>query len=131
MSNQANKGDITTGNITGNNIVIGGNQNITGDMVISGSSSVSDERHLRDYLTQLLADSRSKLAELPPEQENEKTQIAVALEDVESEAQKTPPDKRRLEIRGEALVQAAKNLAQVAPLAVEIARTLLLLNQRS
>lgn len=110
------------GNVSGGNVNIGGNQTIHGNLTInSGGSDAKQE--LQTLLNQLV----DELKKVPADDSSTAKKVELAAEDVAAEASKPQPDKSRLQIRGEALVEAAKNLLTVAPIAVEIAKKLLMI----
>ena len=115
------------GNIEGGNILIGSRQTVHGDLSIKigNYSGVPDDggAQLKELINQLLVE----LTKIPEDQTGEVQEVKLATEDALAEVEKEHPDKKRLEIRGKALVSAAKNLLTVAPIAVQIAKTLLLI----
>ncbi len=114
------------GNVTAANVNFG-DQQFSGPVsfTFNGAPAASEDvqAQLQD-LYQKLADA---LAQVPAHQKAEVKEVQMAAEDALAETEKESPEKDRLQIRGDKLMAAAKNLAAVAPIAVQIAKTLLLI----
>jgi hypothetical protein len=115
------------GNIKGGNVNIGGSQTFHGNLTITMGSMPAASEDVRETLKQQIEELLAELAKQPEDQTRGVKEVKMAAEDAVSEADKPEPDKERLQIRGDKLVEAAKNLATVAPIAVKIAKTLLLI----
>jgi hypothetical protein len=61
------------------------------------------------------------LSQTPPERAKDADAVTAHLEELVTEAKKTPPDKEILDIRGKRLKQAAENIRDVIPTVFEIA----------
>ena len=82
---------------------------------------------VRKRLKAEIADLLATLEKAPKEHTDQVIEVKVAVEDAVEEANKPKPDAKRLQIRGDNLKKAAVNLLAVAPIAVKIAETLLLI----
>jgi hypothetical protein len=117
------------GNVSGGIVQLGGTSTNYGDVKVTFTqnnmlAAGEDVRQqLETQINQLMAELEKLKAENPDEVE----EVDLAVQDAVNEAQQEKPDKKRLEIRGKNLMKAAKNLAAVAPIAVQIAKTLLLI----
>lgn len=128
MNNDNKKTTIHIGgNVSGQNINIGSTQTIHGDLTISVSSIPAASQDIRDLLKSQIAQLTGELEKQPENKTREVKEVKMAVEDAVDEAGKPQPDKERLQIRGDKLIEAAKNLAAVAPIAVQIAKTLLMI----
>ena len=87
------------------------------------AASEDVRQQLQTQINQLMAELEKLKAENP----DEVAEVTMSVQDAVAEAQQGSPDKSRLEIRGKNLMKAAKNLAAVAPIAVQIAKTLLMI----
>ena len=115
------------GDVKSHNVVIDSTQIIHGDLTIVVRYMPAASEDVRETLQQQVAELLKKLEEHPTDKADEVQKVKVAAEDAVAEAEKEQPDKQRLEIRGENLKKAAENLAAVAPISVQIAKTLLLI----
>lgn len=111
------------GHVEGNIVEIGGSQTFQGNVTINAGAT-DNNAEVEKQLNEQVAALTAELDKLKADHAAEVEEVKLALEDAIAEAQKEEPDKRRLEIRGENLKKAAENLATVAPIAVQIARTL-------
>lgn len=128
MNDEQNKPSIHIGgNVSGQNVLIGSTQTVHGDLTITVGAMPAASEDVREALKQQIAELMAELEATPADQTDAVTEIKMAMEDAVAEADKPQPDKKRLQIRGEALVKAAKNLAKVAPIVVKIAKTLLMI----
>jgi hypothetical protein len=117
------------GNVNATNFNVG-EQPIHGDVSFTFSGAPAASPDLEAQLKALYQQLADALAKVPTEQANDVTEVQMAAEDALAEVQKPQPEKNRLQIRGDKLMAAAKNLLAVAPIAVEIARTLLLIGKQ-
>ncbi len=141
---------IVTGNISGSNVAIGRgatatSQTSTGDTYnFSGnfSGAILNVNATLENVTQTIgalpwADDETKaelerlvtqlqeqLQQIPPEKEEEAEAVAELTETLLDNANKEKPNKQLLQITGEGLKQAAKNLAAIAPDVAKIAGTI-------
>jgi hypothetical protein len=115
------------GDVSGQNVVIGGRQTVHGDLSITVGAMPAASEDVRATLKTQVEELMAELEKQPAEHTDEVQEIKMAVEDALAEAEKAQPDKKRLEIRGENLKKAAENLLAVAPIAVEIAKTLLMI----
>ncbi len=126
MTNKTRPTLTIKGNVNAANANFG-SQEFYGEVTFtySGAPAASDDVYetLKTQLQQL-ADA---LAQVPAAQALDAKEVQMAAEDALAEAEKEQPEKERLQIRGNKLIAAAKNLAAVAPIAVQIAKTLLLI----
>jgi hypothetical protein len=127
QNNQPNQQFNFHGDVKGTIVNQGGNMTISGGnfSYVEGQTTDDEVRQqVQTLLDQLLATVEQEVAEQDPEAA---AKIKAEAVKVSEEVKKDEPSKARLEIRGEDLVAAAKNIAAVAPIAVNIAKTLLLL----
>jgi ElaB/YqjD/DUF883 family membrane-anchored ribosome-binding protein len=75
----------------------------------------------RDELEQLITELNQALQEVPSDKSEEAEKVSKRVETLIKEASAEKPDKERVEITGESLVLAAKNLATVTPIVLTIA----------
>jgi hypothetical protein len=115
------------GDVKGQNVVIGSTQTVHGDLTITVGAMPAASEDVRATLQAQVAELLAELEKQPADQTGAVKQVKMAAEDALAEAEKPQPDRDRLEMRGERLKQAAENLLAVAPIAVKIAKTLLLL----
>lgn len=115
------------GGVSGGNILIGSKQTVHGNLSIQVGSLPAASDDVREMLKQQIAELMAALEKVPADQTKAVQEVKMAAEDAVTEAEKPQPDKQRLEIRGDKLKQAAENLLAVAPIAVQIAKTLLMI----
>lgn len=115
------------GNVSGQNVLIGSTQTIHGDLSITVGPMPAAAEDVRETLKAQITELLAELEKQPADQTDAVQEVKLAAEDAVAEADKPQPDKKRLEIRGENLKKAAKNLLSVAPIAVKIAKTLLMI----
>ncbi len=115
------------GDVKGQHVVIGGKSEVHGDLTITVGAMPAASEDVRATLQAQVAELLAELEKQPADQTGAVKQVKMAAEDALAEAEKPQPDRDRLEMRGERLKQAAENLLAVAPIAVKIAKTLLLL----
>jgi len=128
MTDEKNTPNIHIGgNVSGQNVLIGSTQTIHGDLSITVGPMLAAPEDIRETLKAQIAELLAELEKQPEDQTDAVQEVKLAAEDAVAEAEKPQPDKKRLEIRGENLKKAAKNLAAVAPIAVKIAKTLLMI----
>lgn len=128
-------GGDQSGNIAGGDINIGGS-NIAGSNVNIGSTLTNVTQQVgaipqagaddKAELEQLIQQLEAELKKLPAQHQEEAETVAELTQDMVEEAGKEKPKKSKLEITGEGLKKAAKNLAAVAPLVGEIAGKIVL-----
>lgn len=127
MSSEAKRPNITIkGNVRAVNLNQG-DQRFYGPVTFSMgalSATPDDTRQQLHALMQQLADA---LSQLPAAQKEDVEVVQALAQEAVNEAAKDAPNKKLLEIKGENLKKAAENLAAVAPIAVQIARTLLMI----
>ncbi len=111
------------GNVTGGIVNVGGEQTFRGNVTINTNAISASEEH-RQELAALVKQLNAALTTISPEDAEVIQSLAQAAVD---EVSKDKPNKRLLEIKGENLKRAAENLAAVAPIAVKIAKTLLMI----
>ena len=128
MTDQSNLPHIhISGNVSGQNVVIGSTQTIHGDLSIKIGALPAASEDVRERLKAEIANLLAELEKTPKEHNEQVTEVKIAVEDAVEEANKPKPDQKRLQIRGESLKKAAVNLLAVAPIAVKIAETLMLI----
>jgi hypothetical protein len=128
MSDKPDKPTIHIGrSVIGPNNIIGSTQTVHGNLTISVGGMPAAPEDVRETFKQQIAALLKELEHVPADQTQTVTEVKMAAEDAAAEADKSQPDKARLQIRGDKLMQAAKNLAAVAPIAAAIAKTLLLI----
>lgn len=116
------------GQVSGQNVVIGGTQTVHGDLTINvgALSAASDEQRksLRDQIAQLI----KALEDVPADRTEDVQDVRMATQDAVAEAGKDNPDGDQLRRRGRAIMRAARGLADIAPaittLATQIAATI-------
>ena len=81
---------------------------------------------IRAEIEKMIDDLKAKVAD-EVEDPKEAAKIEVAADNALEVAKEENPDQGGLRIRGDDLMKAAKNIAAVTPIAVEIAKMLLLL----
>lgn len=119
--------------VTGINNVIGGQQSIEGDQHIEnvtiqyGSIPDAPADSPLGKLKAQLAELETALNSVPAEQVEAAKAVEKLANVITEEAKEPSPNKTLLTVSGEGLKKAAENLATVAPIAVKIAMTLLLL----
>ncbi len=113
------------GNVSGPNVLIGSTQTVHGNLTITVGAMPAAPEDVRETFKAQIAELLEELEKQPADQTGAVQEVKMAAEDAVAEAEKPQPDKKRLEIRGENLKKAAQNLLAVAPIAVEIAKTLL------
>ena len=84
--------------------------------ITAGNNQVAFEE-----LQQLLQQLKEVLASIPDEQSTDIVKAAKRANAIEEEIKKETPDKEKLEINGDSLLLAAKNLASVVPFVLSIA----------
>lgn len=134
--NQAAGGNMdnrrTSVNLSGGSTIQAGISNIGGDQTFNEAvtvhySAANAGSGSLQQLEQLMARLNTELAKLPPDQQDDAEAVQSLAQDAVAEAHKPKPNARLLEIKGNGLKQAAQNLLTVAPIAVEIAKTLLMI----
>ncbi|GAB1420372.1 hypothetical protein MASR2M15_04680 [Anaerolineales bacterium] len=115
------------GNVSGSLVNIGGKQTFYGDVTITVGAMPAASEDVRQTFKQQIAELTAELEKQSKDQPRDVKEVKMAAEDAISEAEKPQPDKERLQIRGDKLIEAAKNLASVAPIAVKIAKTLMMI----
>ncbi len=115
-------GEIKAGNFNT------GNQTFHGDVNFEYREGQTTNAEVRQQIAALMNELLSIVeTEVKPENPEAAAEIKIAAKKATEEAEQENPKKGRLEIRGDDLMQAAKNIAAVAPLVTEIVRTLLML----
>jgi len=128
QNNQPNQSFNIGGNVNGNNVNIGGSQTFHGDMTANNTSGTDLNREeALQFIRAEIAELRNEISEIKAEQPQNVEKVDEALVEVEETLDADEPCKERLQITGENLVQAAKNLAIATPHAVSIAKALLAL----
>lgn len=114
--------------VTGGNVNIGGTQTMGDNINIQYNSlpAAPAESPLGTLKAQL-EELETALKSVPKEHAENAELVQEYANDIAEEASKEKPRKKKLEITGEGLKKAAENLATVAPIAVKIAKTLLLI----
>jgi len=90
-------------------------------LVQNVNTSVNDSDLNKDKLQDLIAEFTKTLESLSSEHQNDVSKILRRLEILLQESSAEKIDKERIEITGESLIAAAKNLAAVAPTVLAIA----------
>ncbi|GAA4423768.1 hypothetical protein ACFQV2_33805 [Actinokineospora soli] len=116
------------GNVEGQNVVIGGTQEVHGDLTITVGALPAAGEGVRATLQDQVARLVAELDGLPDEHADEVAEAKVAVRDAIDEAEREEPDPDRLRQRGNLLKRSVEGLAALAPslstIAVEIASTL-------
>jgi hypothetical protein len=126
MTNKARPSVTIKGNVNAANVNFG-EQEFHGAVTFTFNGAPSASEDVAAQLKTLYQQLADALAQVPAEQARDVKEVHMAAEDALAETEKEQPDKERLQIRGDKLIAAAKNLAAVAPIAVQIAKTLLLI----
>lgn len=86
----------------------------------------SDDAASKQNLQQLIEQLSSALEKIPPEKHEEAEAVAATAHTLVEEAKAPQPNRTILQITGEGLKQAAKNLADITPTVLEIATQIVL-----
>jgi hypothetical protein len=86
-----------------------------------GASGVDDST--KTQLVALIKQLSDALAKVPAAQKVDAEAISDAAAEVVAKATKPNPNKKTLEISGKGLLEAAKGIADVVPIAIEIVNT--------
>lgn len=117
-------GNVQAGNLNQGEQSFGDNASITLNVnTLPHAVAGTPMAELKALIEQL----QNALQQLSPEQAEDAQLVQECADEAIEEATKEEPNRRRLEIKGKSLIEAAKNLAAVTPIAVEIAKKLLLL----
>ena len=108
---------ITVGDISGQGIAVGKNISIK---VTLGNIKGLDEIH-KNQIESLIQNLNEALSQVPKSKVDEATVVAKTAQTLIEVAAEQKPNKPMLEITGDALKQAAKNIADVAPSVLQIA----------
>ncbi|WP_369168217.1 hypothetical protein AB5J49_10135 [Streptomyces sp. R28] len=108
------------GSVQGQNVVIGGTQEVHGNLSITvgAGPGPADER---ERLQQLIDQLTAELSRVPAEHAAEVDEVVLAAEDAVRETEGDSPEQGRLRLRGEALTRAAARLAEIGPGIVALA----------
>lgn len=128
MNDEQKQSNISIGgDVSGQNVVIGGTQTVHGNLTITVGALPAASESVRETLKTQFAELLAELEKQSTTHTRDVKEVKMAAEDAIAEADKPEPDKERLQIRGDKLIEAARNLATVAPIAVQIAKTLLMI----
>jgi hypothetical protein len=115
------------GQVSGQNVVIGGTQTVHGDLSIAVGALPNASDDGRGSLEAQVAQLISALQGVPADRTDDVQDVRMATQDAITEAGKENPDGEQLRRRGRAIVRAAQRLADIAPavltLATQIAAT--------
>lgn len=126
--NQSGQSIRIGGNVNGANVNIGGIQTFHGNVNINYSAlSTAPSGSPQNELKILLQELETALKQAPADKAEDIELVQEYSNEIAAEAAKDTPRKKKLEISGENLKKAAENLANVVPIAVKIAKTLLLI----
>ena len=78
----------------------------------------------KTQLVALIKQLSDALAKVPAAQKADAEAISDAAEEAVAKATKPNPNKKTLEISGKGLLEAAKGIADVVPIAIEIVKTM-------
>jgi hypothetical protein len=123
------------GQVEGGIINIGGEQNISGTIILNMRSHLegamqqieripSIEQSRKDELTNLVNQLKTQLEKSPPEKAEQTKQVATQVEILIKEASVEQPNKENIATAGENLKKAAENLFEVMPIVLQIATQL-------
>jgi len=116
------------GDVSGGNVNIGGTQSFgDGATFTFSAGGANAESAALTELKQLYTELAAALQQIPAAQQEQLDAVQQLAQSALDEAQKEKPNKTLLTVTGEGLKQAAENLAGVAPIAMKIAKALLLL----
>jgi hypothetical protein len=115
------------GQVSGQNVVIGGTQTVHGDLSIAVGALPNASDDGRESLEAQVAQLISALQGVPADRTEDVQDVRMATQDAITEAGQENPDGEQLRRRGRAIVRAAQRLADIAPavltLATQIAAT--------
>lgn len=127
MSEEQNKPGVHIGGgVSGTNVNFG-TQSVQGDFIINTGKLTQAGDDTRAEIAKLIADLQAAIQKEPAEKQEDAEVVASLAQEAATLAADPQPKRKMLEIKGENLVKAAQNLLAVAPIAVEIAKKLLLL----
>lgn len=86
----------------------------------------SDDTASKQDLQKLIQQLSTELEKTPPDKHEDAEAVAVTANSLVEEAKAPQPNRTMLQITGEGLKQAAKNLADVTPTILEIATQIVL-----
>ncbi len=86
----------------------------------------SDDEVSKQELQQLIGQLSSALEKVPPEKHDEAEAVAATANTLVEQAKSPQPNRTMLQITGEGLKQAAKNLADITPTILSIATQIVL-----
>lgn len=87
-------------------------------------SASSGDEESKAQLIALMKQLSEALDKVPPEQKLDAEAVSDAAEDVVAKATKPNPNKKSVEISGKGLLEAAKGIAGVVPIAIEIVKAI-------
>jgi hypothetical protein len=123
---------IHTGNIEAGIANIGGNQTLSGPVILNINSQLgntlqkidslnSASTEDKEALTGLVNQLKEALAKAPAANADDAEKVARRVDAMVEEAAAPKPDREMLQITGESLKKAAKNIAGVMPIVLTIA----------
>lgn len=110
------------GNVKGQNVLIDSTQTVHGDLTITVGSIPAASEDVRLTLQKQIEQLMEALKTVPVGETNKVQKVKMAAEDAVKEAMTEQPDKKRLEIRGAGLKEAAESLAAITPTVLNIAK---------
>jgi ElaB/YqjD/DUF883 family membrane-anchored ribosome-binding protein len=117
---QINMGDnINIGSITGSNVNIKSNL----ERVQQAVGGAALDASIKDDLNGLLKRLSDALEQTPSEQMTEAEAVADAAGDLVDKALRDKPNKKSIEISANGLLEAAKGIAAVLPIATDIVKS--------
>jgi len=125
-----------SGHIEGGIVNIGGEQNISGTIILNAKSRLEGvtqsigvmpnaEQSAKDEIVNLVNELKAQLEKSPPNKAEDTEQVARQVETLIKEASAEKPNKETIKIAGENLKKAAQNLADVMPIVLSIATQIL------
>jgi hypothetical protein len=120
--------NITTGNVNGGNVNIGGTQNIHGNVTITynyghmiqtlqqGSGEPSDKAKLEALMTEL----KTALEQIPTDQKSAAERVVKRTEELITEVSAPEVEKEAVESKASLLKRAAENISEALPVVLGI-----------
>lgn len=94
------------------------------DQVEQALGSIPFAADKTDDLKKLVQELRDALASLPPDKHSDAEALSDAVKDTMDKAAKPQPNKKSIEISAKGILDAAKDIAEVVPIATKIASTI-------
>ena len=96
------------------------------DHVYQAIDAAPFDKAIKGELSDLIHQLSAELTGLSSEMDNVATSVATAVKETMEKAAKMPPDKESIKVSAKGLIEAAKSIADVLPIAIKIASTIAL-----